>query len=92
MNGISIPLLIALLVAQPGDSTGPQPGTASHVVIPARNILHVGSPRASPSLLPNVRRPAGVDAAPVPVYIPSATYHPDGWAAHSRLAGDRFRW
>lgn len=92
MDGISIPLLVALAIVQPGHSTSPHAGTASHVVVPARNILHVGNSRAWSGFIPNVRRQAASASTSTPVYIPSATYHLGGQGAHARLAGDRFRW
>ena len=92
MDGISIPLLVALVVVQPGDSISSHAGTASHVVVPARNIPHVSNPLAWPSFMPIVHRPAASDSTSTPVYIPSVTYHPDGWGTRSRLAGERFKW
>ncbi|CAG9200092.1 hypothetical protein BVI2075_280063 [Burkholderia vietnamiensis] len=92
MDGISIPLLVALAVVQPGHSISSHAGPSSYVVVPARNILHMSQPHASPGSILNARHQAVTDSTPMPVYIPSVTYHPDGWGAHSRLAGDQFRW
>jgi hypothetical protein len=92
VDGISIPLLVALVVVQPGDSISSHAGTASHVVVPARNILHVGNLRAWPSLMPNTHRPAASYSTSTRLYIPSVTYHPDGWGTRHRLAGERFKW